>query len=122
MPRRGRSRQADAFVARRRVGQGDERRYWKLEKDVSGEEADGERCGWREKQSDIEGQGMTLTGHDACVRDAIRCDATGSASAGVWVWVWVWVNELAAREGRHRLGQRKSCERALEKKRTSGLV
>ena len=42
-PRRGRSRQADAFVALRNVGQGDERTYWKLEgREVSGEEKEGE--------------------------------------------------------------------------------
>ena len=39
VPRRGRSRQADAFGTRRRVGhgQGGERTYWKLDKNVSGE-------------------------------------------------------------------------------------
>ena len=40
-PRRGRNRPADAFVARRGVAREGEMRYWKLEKNVSGDETEG---------------------------------------------------------------------------------
>ena len=40
-PHQGRSMQADVSVARRGVDRGDERRCWKLEKFVSGEETEG---------------------------------------------------------------------------------
>lgn len=90
MPRPGRSRRADAFVARRRVGRGGERRCWKLgQKNVSGGRRE---MRMRKKQSEGDRRRgwvmTTLTGHDA-VRDAItmRCgERRAQASAGcAWV-------------------------------------
>jgi hypothetical protein len=78
-------------VARRRVGQGDERTCWKLEKRMcvsgGGNERKERHDADERKQSDIDGQDMTLTGHDACrIRcDTMRCDAAASARACVSV-------------------------------------
>lgn len=94
--------------------------YWKLEKIVSGEE----KTGVRMRTQRYRRAGMILTGHDARAGcDAMRDDArrdetTASASAG-----WLGVYELAAGEGRHRLGaEERERERTLEKKRASRFV
>jgi hypothetical protein len=66
MPRRGRSRQADAFVARRRVGQGDERRCWKLGRRICERRRRDMRMRKNRARDRRWGRVMTLTGHDAC--------------------------------------------------------